>query len=284
MKIVFSPQCLEYGYPGHPESPLRLSSSYEYLKQKGFEFILPHPAKIEEILLVHARGLLAKIRDSDFSDPDTPNLKDIFYYASLSAGSAVTAMEISLSEGRAFSLMRPPGHHATKDSLGGFCYFNNIAIASQKAIMQGRRVAILDIDCHHGNGTEDIFKGKKEIIYLSLHQVPLYPGSGLNSHGNCFNYPLQPGCQEDDYLDILQSALAQVREFSPQVLAVSAGFDTYEADPLTDIRLKTDSYRKIGNLISGLKIPSFCVLEGGYSHQLKLCLYEFLEGLRQLPG
>lgn len=284
MKIVFSPRCLEYECPGHPESAQRVSSSYEYLKQRGFEFLIPQPASIEDILLVHDKGLVRKIRNSDFFDPDTPNLKDIFYYASLSAGAAITAMELSLNREVAFSLMRPPGHHATKNNLGGFCYFNNIAIASQKAIIKGKRTAILDIDCHHGNGTQDIFIGSKEVIYLSLHQVPLYPGTGLKSVDNCFNYPLEPGCRESDYLAILDSCLFEIKKFSPQVLAVSVGFDTYQADPLTNIELEEGSYRKIGNLISGIKLPTFCVLEGGYSRQLKSCLYEFLRGLSANSG
>jgi acetoin utilization deacetylase AcuC-like enzyme len=279
MKIIFSPECLVYEYAGHPESPSRVRSAYEYLQGKGYEFSKPKQASQEDILLVHSKSLLERVRNSNFFDPDTPNLENIFYYAALSAGAAIMAMELSLKGCSAFSLMRPPGHHATKDNLGGFCYFNNIAIASQKAIMQGKRTAILDIDCHHGNGTQDIFIGEKELLYVSLHQVPLYPGSGLKSVDNCLNYSLEPGCTEKDYLAVLESALSQIRNFSPQILGVSAGFDTYQDDPLTNIGLNMDSYREIANLISKLKLPTFSVLEGGYSPQLKVCLYEFLQGL-----
>ena len=279
MKIIFSPQCLEYEYPGHPESPQRVKSAYEYLQGKGYEFSKPQQASQEDILLVHSKALLERVKNSNFFDPDTPNLKNIFFYATLSAGAAIMAMELCLKGCPTFSLMRPPGHHATKDSLGGFCYFNNIAIASQKAIRQGKRITILDIDCHHGNGTQDIFGGEKQLLYVSLHQVPLYPGSGLESVDNCLNYPLKPGSREKDYLAVLESALSQIKSFSPQILGISAGFDTYQDDPLANIELNTDSYRKIAGLISKLGIPTFCVLEGGYSSQLKVCLYEFLQGL-----
>ncbi len=280
MKIFCSSACLGYSQPGHPESPARVQSTYNYLKEKGFKFINPKPCTDEDILLAHTPKLLDKVKKGNFFDFDTPSLSGIFDLAKLSAGSAVDAAIYSLNkEEKAFSLMRPPGHHATKNELGGFCYFNNIAIASLKAREKVARVAIVDFDCHHGNGTEDIFIGKKDFLYLSLHQSPLYPGTGLRSRENCINYPLPAHTSPDEYLSTLGEGLREVEKFSPDLLAISAGFDSYKLDPITNLTLEKDTYREIGRMLSALKKPTFSVLEGGYSRDLAECVYQFLSGL-----
>ncbi len=281
MKIVYSPKCLKYHSFGHPESPERVKKCFDFLKEKKFEFFEPQPAKEEDLLLVHSKRLIDEIKNEKISDLDTPNIKGIFNYALLSVGGAIKAMEIALDSRKSFSLMRPPGHHAGKDFCGGFCYFNNIAIATAKAILlpKIKKVAILDIDCHHGNGTQDIFLGKTNILYVSLHESPLYPGTGLESYFNCLNFPLPPKTQEEDYLKTLEIALRKISEFGPDILAISAGFDTYKKDPLTYFGLEIQSYKKIGQKISQLNLPTFAVLEGGYSKDLPLLLYNFLEGL-----
>lgn len=283
MKIVFSKKCFQFCQPGHPESPDRVESCYEYLYEKDFEFIEPDYCLEEDILLVHSRGLLQQVQTGDFSDPDTPALTNIFEYAKLSAGAAILASELSLRQGISFSLMRPPGHHASRDHLGGFCYFNNIAISAEKMRRKNKRIAIIDFDCHHGNGTQDIFMGKERIFYLSLHQSPLYPGTGLKSEKNCFNFLLSSGSEESVYLSIFKKGLEKIEEFNPDLLAVSAGFDTYARDPLGGIKLETTSYRKIGQLLVKLNKPLFAILEGGYSRRLPFCLYEFLSGLNSKP-
>ncbi|MFN3966935.1 MAG: histone deacetylase, partial [Endomicrobiia bacterium] len=170
--------------------------------------------------------------------------------------------------------------HATKNQLGGFCYFNNIAIAVKYLLANSSvdSVAILDIDCHHGNGTQDIFLGEDKILFVSLHQVPLYPGTGLTSEKNCLNFPLPPGTEEKIYLNTLEKALKEIENFKPNLIAVSAGFDTYKKDPITNMNLEKISYKKIAELISGLKIPRFAVLEGGYSSDLPECIYNFILG------
>lgn len=278
MKIVFSERCLKYNALGHPESPLRVKSTYLYLKEKGFSFVSPVQASEEDLLLIHTPKLIRSVKYLDFSDADTPRLEGMFEYASLSAGAAIVAMKLCLAGEESFSLCRPPGHHAGRDFLGGFCYFNNIALAVQKALNLGKTVAILDIDCHHGNGTQDIFLNKTGVLYISLHQSPLYPGTGLSSEGNCLNYPLSAGTGEEVYLDIIKEALVKIKEFSPDILAVSIGFDTYKGDPLAQMGLDISSYAKISELIKACKIPYFGVLEGGYSRDLKNCVYEFLKG------
>ncbi|MFH1775986.1 MAG: histone deacetylase [Candidatus Omnitrophota bacterium] len=279
MYIIVNLQCAEYEYPGHPESPQRVTETFKFLEQRNISFIGPAPAQEEDILLAHSKSLLNKVKEGSFLDADTPALTNIYEYAKLSAGGAICAAELARAGKPAFSLMRPPGHHATKEKLGGFCYFNNIAIAVKKLQRKACRTAILDIDCHHGNGTEDIFFGDKNTLYVSLHQTPLYPGTGQVSRGNCLNFPLAAGIAEPLYLNILDKAMGEIANFSPEVIAVSCGFDTYEHDPLCGLKLKQKTYKKIAEKISALRVPIFSVLEGGYSPDLKYCIWEYVQGI-----
>lgn len=279
MKIIFSPRCLEYESPGHPESRQRVKHAYNFLRQKGCEFSEPAPCKEEDILLAHSKALLDKVKTNQFFDADTANIPGIFEYACLSAGAAIKAQEIALIEKeKSFSLMRPPGHHAGRDALGGFCYFNNIAIALKKALTKVKQASILDLDCHHGNGTQDIFIADKRLLYVSLHQSPLYPGTGLKSQDNCLNYPLPAGTDEKLYLTALSQGLREIKNFQPEVLGISLGLDTYKNDPLTNLQLELSTYREMGKMVRELNTPSFAVLEGGYSAKVGQCIYEFIQG------
>jgi acetoin utilization deacetylase AcuC-like enzyme len=282
MKIYYSPTCLQYSQPGHPEAPSRVRSTYEFLEKKGYSFDEPGFCSEEDILRAHSAGLLKSVKDESFLDFDTPVFKGIYDIARLSAGSAIEAAMHCLDNGeKAFSLMRPPGHHATKNNLGGFCYFNSIAIACLKTQEKVKKVAVVDFDCHHGNGTEDIFLGKDNLLYLSLHQSPLYPGTGLKSNNNCLNYPLSATTTPDEFLSVLQDGLKKVEQFNPDLLAVSAGFDSYRLDPITNLTLELETYREIGRLLAALKKPTFSVLEGGYSRDLPECIYQYLQGLEE---
>ncbi|MEW6555875.1 MAG: histone deacetylase family protein [Elusimicrobiota bacterium] len=290
MKIIYSEKCAEYNAPYHPESPARVLGTKKFLDTKGFEFVIPKPATETDIMAVHTKKLLEMVRKEDFIDADTPALPGIFNYALLSAGAAIEAANFSKSGEFAFSMMRPPGHHAGKNFLGGFCYFNNIAIATKYLIAQspnprlksGATIAILDIDCHHGNGTQDIFLGDANVVYISLHQVPLYPGTGLKSEKNCLNFPLSPGTDETRYLEILDIALTEIKKVEPDIIGISVGFDTYENDPLTQLNLKKESYTKIAQKIAGLHLKTFAVLEGGYSPEMPECVFNFLAGFETL--
>lgn len=281
--IVFSEKCLNYKEPGHPESPERVKNSYLFLKEKGVEFVKPESCSEEDLLLVHSPEMVESVKNNSFFDADTPDFPGIFEIAKLSVGGAIKASELALEDKISFSLLRPPGHHATKNNVGGFCYFNNIAIAVKKVLAENskrsQRIAVVDIDCHHGNGTENIFLGEKQVLYVSLHQNPLYPGTGLSSHKNCLNFPLPPGTGEKEYLKVLDNALDEIKKFNPSLIAVSAGFDTYKLDPITDVGLEKESYKKIAERIKNLGKPVFSVLEGGYSEDLPECIYKFLQGL-----
>jgi acetoin utilization deacetylase AcuC-like enzyme len=276
VKIIFSEKCLEYDFPGHPESPRRVQSAYNLLKKKNFKFIEPKPAQEKDLLRAHTKSMIEKVKAGGFLDADTPSSKKMFEYALLSCGAAILAQEIALNNEPAFSLMRPPGHHATKDSSGGFCYFNNIAVAVHKALESIKRAAIIDIDCHHGNGTQDIFLGDKRVLYISLHQSPFYPGTGLTSENNCLNFPLAAGSGGEEYLNVLKKAVSEAEKFNPQLIAVSAGFDTYKDDPLTNLNLEKTTYAEISKLILSLNKPVFSVLEGGYSAELARCIEQYL--------
>jgi acetoin utilization deacetylase AcuC-like enzyme len=162
----------------------------------------------------------------------------------------------------------------------GVCYFNSMAVAVQDMMGRGlaKRIAILDLDCHHGNGTEAFCMGKPEFLYLSLHQFPAYPGTGLKSRDNCRNYPLPPGTGEGVYLSALEKAVKEAQTFYPDLVGISIGFDTFEKDPLTQFGLKKKDYRVLGRWMRDLQVPMFALLEGGYHEELPLLVEEFLTG------
>lgn len=287
MYIVFSERCLEYWSPGHPESPDRVYRTYKLLAEKGYKFIEPEPCTEEDLLLVHSAAHVEMIRSGNFFDPDTPALPGIYDYARLAVGAAIKSMEIALGGDAAFSLMRPPGHHAGINGVAlnaptlGFCYFNNVAIACKKALQRVNRVAIIDIDCHHGNGTQEIFLGDPRVLFVSLHRVGVYPGTGMKSIQNCLNYPFIYAVGDEEYLRVLGEALREVEKFDPDVIAVSAGFDTHKYDPVCSLGLSTEAFTKIGRMIAGLNRKTFAVLEGGYGRDMPQCVLNFLRGLEQ---
>jgi len=260
-KIVFSEKCLGYGQ-WHIEGPERVGKATEILKTRGYEFLEPKPASDEDILQAHDDEYVWAVKKSMIEDTDTPAYDNIYEFARLSAGGAILAAEIG-----GFSIMRPPGHHAGRAgaALGaytrGFCYLNNIAIAVKHL---NKPTLILDIDGHHGNGTQEIFMGDENVTYVSLHRHPNYPGTGAVSEGNCLNFPLPPDCGNEAHLKALDKALSIVEVNGFEVVAVSAGFDTHAGD-LASLGLTEKGYREIGKRIAGLGKPTFFVLEGGYN-------------------
>ena len=175
----------------------------------------------------------------------------------------------------------------------GFCYLNNVAIAVARILTDHpdslRKIAILDFDCHHGNGTENIFYGDERVLYASLHQSPCYPGTGLVSRKNCRNWPLPPGTEPHEFLDALDEALANLHDFRPHLLAVSAGFDAFKGDPITSMGLEIDTFHEIGARIASFcpmsktgtgALPCFLVLEGGYARDFPRCVETFVDAWR----
>lgn len=189
-----------------------------------------------------------------------------------SAQTAVAAVEAVLSdEHRAFGLCRPPGHHAGRDYCGGYSYLNNAAIAAQRALASGRRrVAILDVDYHHGNGTQDIFAERSDVLFASIHadprtDYPFYWGHADESGGNILNLPLPRGTEWQGYGPALERALEWIGQAKPELLIVSYGADTHEADPISHFRLKTRDYTLMARKIAALGLPIVILMEGGYA-------------------
>jgi acetoin utilization deacetylase AcuC-like enzyme len=280
MIIFHDARCLEYSRPGHPERPTRIACTAPLLKDRhpDWEWREPIAASESALLRAHSSDHLARIRTGahDF-DADTPAYPNIYEHALRSAGAAIDAAQAALRGERAFSLMRPPGHHASRDRAMGFCYFNNIAIAALEALENGaKRVAIWDFDAHHGNGTEAVVAHKPQIAFASIHQFPAYPGTGEKSFANISNYPVAPYTPRTQHVDIAERALKKLIQFKPDLLLVSAGFDAYSGDPLVQMTLEQEDFAKFGQWLRELDIPAAVILEGGYGDDLPWLVDAFL--------
>lgn len=287
MKIINDKRCIEYRKAGHPERPQRIATSIEKLQSQTdlkIDWIEPLPVSDEQILRAHTPHHLESLSQSVDFDADTPAYSGIAEHARRSVGSALHALKLCREGEIAFSLMRPPGHHATKDTPMGFCYLNNIAIAVLEARATGaKRVAVFDFDVHHGNGTEDILLDRDGCAFFSVHQWPAYPGSGQNHRGqNCFNYPVSPNMPAEAYRAACSMALDELKKFKPDLLAVSAGFDSFKGDFLCEQNMDVTDFEWLGKTIRELKIPTFSLLEGGYSKALPELILAYLKGLSGL--
>jgi acetoin utilization deacetylase AcuC-like enzyme len=277
-KIVYSEKCLGYG-TWHIEGPQRVKIAHDVLQERGYSFVEPTAATEDQVLNAHDMEYLWNLRKGMVEDSDTPAYDNIVEFACLSAGAAIVASKIG-----GFSLTRPPGHHCGKygSALGvytrGFCYLNNIAIAVKDT---GKKTLILDIDGHHGNGTQEIFLCDPKVTYVSIHQSPNYPGTGKVSEANCINFELQPNVGCKIYLETLDKALSCINPKDYEALAVSAGFDTHSCD-LATLGLATEDYYHIGKRVAALGLPAFFVLEGGYNGQnVGLDIDSFLRGYEE---
>ncbi len=280
MTIFYEPTCLEYSKPGHPERPERIARIAPVLKDRhpDWEWRSPRTATDDELLRAHSHQHIERITNArgDF-DLDTPFYPNIEMYARQSAGGAIEAARAALRGESALNLMRPPGHHATRNRAMGFCYFSNIAIAALDALETGaERVAIWDFDGHHGNGTEAIVMHNPRIRFASIHQFPAYPGTGAKSFANIDNYPVAPFTPRTELLDRAEAALDKLIAFKPNLLLISAGFDAYVRDPLLQLTLEREDFAKFGEWLRETDIPVAVVLEGGYSDDLPELIDAFL--------
>ena len=273
--------------PGHPEASERaevMDVVAAEWRARGGEVVAPREASREQLARVHAADHLRRMAEtagiSVALDPDTYTSPDTYEVALLSAGAAVDAVERVMggSHKRALVLSRPPGHHAEHDRAMGFCLYNNVAVAAAHARSLGaRRVAIVDYDVHHGNGTQHIFENEPDVLYVSVHQFPYYPGTGAAGEigygagaGRTVNVPLEVGATDDDYrLVFEQVVLPVLSQFEPDIVLVSAGFDAHERDPLGGGRLTTPAFAAMTAALRG--VAERCcdgrlvaVTEGGY--------------------
>jgi acetoin utilization deacetylase AcuC-like enzyme len=282
------PDCLAHdtGF-GHPETPLRLKTIDTVLKRPEFAALIRKEApraELAQILLIHSQAHIDKVLGSIppqgllHLDPDTPVSPGSKDAALRAVGAVCAAVDAVFSgEGKnAFCGVRPPGHHAEPNRPMGFCLFNNIAIAAEHARHRHhiQRVAIIDFDVHHGNGTQRAFEKNPEVLYASTHQHPWYPGSGLASEtgvGNIFNAPLPEGSGSAVFRAAMQSKiLPAVEAFKPELVLVSAGFDAHKNDPLASLNLVEDDYAWITRELTALAAKHcggrlVSALEGGYN-------------------
>ncbi len=287
MKIITDEACLAYSAPGHPERPDRVRESLAFLRSQSelpITWSASLPADETAILRAHSPKLVGRLGEEGDFDADTPWFPNIEEHARRSVGAALACLKAARAGEVSFSLMRPPGHHATRNRIMGFCYLNNIAIAALEALATGaRRVAVFDFDVHHGNGTEDILLDVPGAAFFSIHQYPCYPGTGGEDAGhNCFNYPVAPGTPRAEYRRVFSDALSRLERFQPDLVAVSAGFDAYARDPLAQETLEAEDFHWLGQSIRRLKFPTFSLLEGGYSNDLPKLVFAYLKGLEGL--
>jgi acetoin utilization deacetylase AcuC-like enzyme len=286
MKIITDERCTDYSRYGHPERPARIAATVGQLKNQAElppVWVAPAKAGDSQILRAHSPEMLARLKIPQDFDADTPFYENISGHARASVAAALDALKFARDGENVFSLMRPPGHHATREKSMGFCYLNNIAIAVLEALATGtRRVAVFDFDVHHGNGTEDILLNREGVAFFSVHQFPAYPGTGEKNAGkNCFNYPVAPSAPRETYRATLARALDDLKNFRPDLIAVSAGFDAYARDPLADGTLLAEDFFWLGQELRALKIPFFSLLEGGYSRDLPELIFAYLKGIEE---
>jgi acetoin utilization deacetylase AcuC-like enzyme len=271
--------------PGNPECSLRIQAIMGGLEAViGLEYLPAPRARLEELSRVHPPAYVDEIEELEpaegripLNEPDTLISKGSFEAALRSAGSVCFAID-QVMEGKAanaFCVVRPPGHHAERALAMGFCLFNNVAVGARHA-QAGHgveRVAILDFDVHHGNGTQAIFEDDPTVLYVSSHQMPLYPGSGYadeTGFGNILNLPLAPGTGSREFRHAWSTlGLPAVHGFEPDLILLSAGFDAHERDPLAHLELKDEDFRWLSGEVRDLA-DECCggrlvsVLEGGY--------------------
>jgi acetoin utilization deacetylase AcuC-like enzyme len=282
MLVIHDPRCAEFGSLTRPENATRVRRSAEHLRQEFPAWAWQSQLAAvpdETLLLAHRRSHLDRLKAPEDFDADTPFVPGISDHARRAVAAALAASAHAVNGGGpAFSLMRPPGHHATSGQAMGFCYLNQIAVAALAARRDPRvgRVAIWDFDAHHGNGTEEILQGREGFLFCSVHQSPCYPGTGLRDFGNIRNWPVPPRAPRPDHLAALRASLDAVCAFRPDLILVSAGFDAYAGDPLTEMTLEAEDFAQLGQWLQEAGIPAAAVLEGGYSPELPQLVAAFL--------
>jgi len=290
--FVYHPDYLKHAsFFDHPENPERLNALITYLKENELwdklEHITPEPADVKWIEEIHSGNYISYVKKAceegiSYLDGDTYLCRESYSIALLAASGVLSAVEGIMNKKikNAFCAVRPPGHHAEKNAGMGFCIFNNIAVGARyiQKKYEIERVAIIDWDVHHGNGTQNSFYDDDTVLYISLHQYPHYPGTGNRyelgtgkGDGFTLNFPMPSGAGDDEYLKVFDEELIpSLNNFEPQFILISAGFDAHANDPLSGIALTDDAYEQMSELLleSAKKNADgrlISVLEGGYN-------------------
>ena len=270
---------------GHPERADRVSVIIENLKKFGKKLIWKKPTIFDKkfLKITHSNKYVDMIEGSfpkkgfSYLDGDTvvsPGSKEATFDA---VGSIISAIDgvINKDFKNAFCAVRPPGHHSEQEKAMGFCIFNNVAVGANYLISKYKykKIAIIDFDVHHGNGTQNIFFNNEKVLYISTHQYPYYPGSGGNKekgkYNNVLNIPLPAGTNSNEYLDAYEHVLKKLKEYKPEFVLFSAGFDAHKDDPLAQLQLTSKDYYKITKRTLD-SVKNYCdgkvvsILEGGY--------------------
>jgi acetoin utilization deacetylase AcuC-like enzyme len=316
LRVFTDPACLAHRTPpGYPEKPERLAGVLARLREGGWALeegaaasaALAAPAasaaQREAVLALHDEAYVARFEraaargDSLLDSADNPLSPGTWAAAWAGVSASLAAADwVAGGEGRAgFAATRPPGHHAERSTAMGFCFFNNVAVAAEHLRRHHGvgRVAIFDFDVHHGNGTQHLFESRADVLYVSTHQYPFYPGTGAAAEagvgageGFTLNVPLAAGTGDEGYAEAIGGrVLPALRRFAPDVLLISAGFDAWQADPLGGMRVTLEGFRAWGGWLRELAAEVcggrvLAVLEGGYDlRNLPLLVEAHLEGL-----
>jgi len=282
MKILYTDSVKMHNEISEAEGAYRVNDFVESVSVEELESLRSLTERL--IKTVHTPRYVQKVKGACMSKCELAEVQ--LAPASYEAMIASATLAIMAARDRSFAVTRPPGHHASREKAEGFCFFNNIAIATNYLLEQGQRVCVIDIDGHHGNGTQSIFKKDGRVFFASIHQSRVYPYSGLaNDIGNgqsykkVINIPVPDGSGDDVFLKALTFIVEQVKVFAPDCVAVSAGFDGYAKDALLNLKYSKHGYYEAGKLISSIGKPVFAVLEGGYHSEVKSCAEAFTAGI-----